>query len=64
MIPIRGYPTGLEAELARLRLEWVDIPATVSGIDLGMEGGTTGVQLWVPKAFAEAARAVLDAPEE
>ncbi|WNL44275.1 hypothetical protein RKE25_12635 [Dyella sp. BiH032] len=64
MIAIRSYPTALDAELARLRLAWADIPTTVSGIDLGMQGGTTGVQLWVPEAFAEAARAVLDAPEE
>ena len=61
MIAIRTYPTSLDAELARLLLEGADIPAAVTGIDLGMEGGATGVQVWVPEAFADAARTLLDA---
>lgn len=61
MIAIRTYPTRLDAELARLALESADIPAAVAGIDMSMEGGSTGVRLLVPEAFAQAALALLDA---
>jgi hypothetical protein len=60
VIAIRTYPTRLEAELARLTLEGADIPAAVAGIDMSMEGGTAGVRLLVPEAFAQAALALLD----
>jgi hypothetical protein len=60
VIAIRTYPTRLAAELARLPLEGAGVPAAVVGIEVGMEGGATGVQLLVPKAFTEAALALLD----
>jgi len=59
MKTIRTYATRLEADLARIALEAVDIPAVVVGIGTGMEGGSSGVQLLVPDDLIEAAVQVL-----
>jgi len=59
MKAIRRYPTRLEAELARIRLEAADIPAVVVGIGTGMEGGAAGVQLLVSDDHIEEALKVL-----
>jgi hypothetical protein len=59
MKTIKTYPTSVEADLARIRLEVAGIPAVVVGISLGMEGGGAGVQLLVSDDRVEAALAVL-----
>ncbi len=56
---IKTYPTRVEADLARMELEAVEVPAVVVGIGVGMEGGTSGVQLMVPEDQVEAALKVL-----
>jgi hypothetical protein len=56
---IKSYPTRVEADLARMALEAVDIPSVVVGLGVGMEGGTAGVQLLVPDDQVEAALNVL-----
>ncbi|HEV2268970.1 MAG TPA: DUF2007 domain-containing protein [Steroidobacteraceae bacterium] len=64
MKTIRTYSMQLEADLARIALEGADIPAVVVGVDLGMNGGTGGVQLLVPEERIEAALEVLKDLEE
>ncbi len=59
MKSIKSYPTRVEADLARIALEAVDIPAVVIGIGLGMEGGAEGVQLLVPDEHVKEALNVL-----
>ncbi len=59
MKSIKSYPTRVEADLARIALEAVDIPAVVIGIGLGMEGGSEGVQLLVPDELVKEALSVL-----
>jgi hypothetical protein len=56
---IKSYPTRVEADLARMALEAVDVPSVVVGLGVGMEGGTAGVQLLVPDDQVEAALSVL-----
>src|ERR1700756_140608 len=56
---IKPYPTNVEADLARIALEAVGIPAVVVGVGFGMEGGGAGVQLLVPDDRVEAALTVL-----
>jgi hypothetical protein len=56
---IKSYPTRVEADLARIALEAVDVPSVVVGLGVGMEGGTAGVQLLVPDDQVEAALRVL-----
>jgi hypothetical protein len=59
MQTIKTYPTRVEADLARIALEAVDVPSVVVGIGVGMEGGMAGVQLLVPDDRVEAALMVL-----
>jgi len=59
MTRIARYTTFLEAELARLLLERQGIPAQVSGVHVGLEGGGAGVQLAVPDAVVDTALRVL-----
>jgi hypothetical protein len=59
MKSIKSYPTRVEADLARIALEAHGIPAVVTGIGVGMEGGAAGVQLLVPDESVEAALKVL-----
>lgn len=59
MKAIKTYPTSVEAELARIRLQAAGIPSVVVGVSLGMEGGGAGMQLLVPIDRAEAALSVL-----
>lgn len=59
MKSIRTYATRLEADLARIALEAVEVPAIVVGIGTGMEGGAAGVQLLVPDERVEEALKVL-----
>lgn len=61
---IRTYSTRLDADLARIALEGVDIPAVVMGVGVGMEGGIGGVRLLVPEDRIEAALDVLKGLEE
>jgi hypothetical protein len=56
---IKSYPTRVEADLARMALEAVDVPSVVVGLGVGMEGGTAGVQLLVPDDHVQAALNVL-----
>ena len=51
MKQIRAYLLQSEAELARIALEGVDIPAVVVGVGIGMKGGA----LLVPDDRVEAA---------
>lgn len=61
---IRTYSMRLEADLARIALEGVDIPAVVMGVGVGMEGGIGGVRLLVPEDRIEAALDALKDLEE
>lgn len=45
---IRTYSVHLEADLARIALEGVGIPAAVMGVDVGFSG-MGGIQLLVPE---------------
>ena len=57
---IKTYPTTVEADLAKIALHAVGIPALVVGIGVGMEGGAAGVQLLVPDDCVQTALTVLD----
>ena len=57
---IRTFPTQVEADLARIRLQGAGIPGMVVGVGIGMQGGIGGVQLLVPEDRVEAALKVLD----
>lgn len=59
MKTIKTYPTDIDADLARIRLQAAGIPSVVVGITLGMEGGGAGVQLLVPEDQVEEALALL-----
>jgi Putative prokaryotic signal transducing protein len=59
MRAIKSYPTRVEADLARMALEAVDVPSVVVGTGVMMEGGLAGVQLLVPDDHVEAALKVL-----
>ena len=59
MIAVKSYPTRVEADLARIALEAVGVPAVVVGVGVGMEGGFAGVQLLVPDDRVDAALKVL-----
>ncbi len=54
----------IEADVARIALENVRIPAVVVGVGMGMEGGIQGVQLLVPDDRIDAALKVLKDLEE
>ncbi|MBB6187598.1 DUF2007 domain-containing protein [Rhodanobacter sp. MP7CTX1] len=60
MKTIKTYTTQLKAELAKLSLEHAGIPSMIVGIDVGVEGGASGVQLLVPGDCAKAAQKLLD----
>lgn len=59
MKAIKTYPTRVEADLAKIALDAVEVPSVVVGVGVGMEGGAAGVQLLVPDECVEAALAVL-----
>ena len=60
MKQIRAYLLQSEAELARIALEGVDIPAVVVGVGIGMKGGA----LLVPDDRVEAALMLLKSLDE
>jgi hypothetical protein len=60
MKAIKSYWTRLEADLAKLKLDAVGVPAVVVGIPVGMEGGAAGVQILVPEDSVEQALQVLE----
>jgi hypothetical protein len=60
MKAIKTYSTRVDADLARIELEAAGVPSTVVGIDVALEGGTTGVRLLVPEEYVEAAYMVLE----
>jgi hypothetical protein len=60
MKAIRTYSMQFEADLARIALEAVDIPAVVVGLGVNMDGGVGGVKLLVPDDHVEAALKVLE----
>jgi len=53
------YSTRIEAEVARIALDAVGVPAVVVGVGAGMEGGAGGVQLLVEDDRVERALKVL-----
>jgi hypothetical protein len=59
MKTIKTYPTSVEADLARIALDAAGVPSVVVGISVGMEGGTSGVQLLVEDSRVEQALKVL-----
>jgi hypothetical protein len=59
MKAIKTYATTVEADLARMELEAVDVPSVVVGTGVTMEGGYAGVQLLVPDDHVEEALKVL-----
>lgn len=60
MKQIKAYPLESEADLARIALEGVDIPAVVVGVGIGVKGGA----LLVPEDRVDAALKVLKDLEE
>jgi hypothetical protein len=60
MKTVKTFSTELEANLAKIELEAVGLPAIVVGIGVAMEGGAAGVQVLVPDHSVEAALKVLD----
>lgn len=60
MKQIRAYLLQSEADLARIALEGVDIPAVVVGVGIGMKGGA----LLVPDDRVEVALKVLKSLDE
>jgi hypothetical protein len=59
MSTIGSYPTHIEANLAKLRLDAAGIPSVVVGPGIALEAGIAGVQLMVPEDQAERAAAIL-----
>jgi enoyl-CoA hydratase/carnithine racemase len=57
---IKNYPTSIDAELAKLKLDAAGIFSTVVGVEVSMEGGASGVQLLVPDDSVEAALSALE----
>jgi hypothetical protein len=57
---IRSFSTTVEADLAKIRLDAAGVPSVVLGIGVSMEGGPSGVQLFVPDECVETALTVLD----
>lgn len=64
MIAIRTHSMQFEADLARIALEGIDIPAVVVDVGVGTRGGIGGVQLLGPDDSVEAALEVLKDHEE
>jgi len=60
MTTVGHYASRLDAEIAKLTLECEGISTQVVGIGVGMEGGMSGVQLMVPDAQADKARALIE----
>jgi Putative prokaryotic signal transducing protein len=60
MKAVRRYSWQFEADLGRIALEGVGIPAVVVGVGISMDGGMGGVQLLVPDDRIEAALQVLE----
>jgi hypothetical protein len=59
MQTIKTYSTRIEADVARIALEAAGVRSVVVGIGVGMEGGTSGVQLLVEDDRVAAALKVL-----
>jgi hypothetical protein len=59
MTTIRSYPTHIEANLAKLRLDAAGVPSVVVGPGIALQGGIDGVQLMVPADQAERAGEIL-----
>lgn len=59
MKAIKNYSTRVDAEVARITLDAVGVPAVVVGVGAGMEGGSGGVQLLVEDDQVERALSVL-----
>src|SRR5262245_59270787 len=59
---IKNYPTRIDAELAKLKLDSAGIFSTIVGVELFMEGGASGVQLLVPDESFDAALRALERP--
>jgi hypothetical protein len=60
MKAVKSYSTRVEADLAKIALDAAGVPSTVVGIDVALEGGATGVQLFVPDECVDAALRVLE----
>ena len=56
---VKTYGNQLEADLARITLQAEGISATIVGVGVAMEGGSEGVQVFVPDDQVDAARKVL-----
>jgi hypothetical protein len=59
MTPVKTYPTEVEANLARIKLEAAGITSLVVGVGMDMKGGMGGVQLLVADELAEEASLIL-----
>jgi hypothetical protein len=47
VVPVKTYPTRVDADLARIKLDAAGVPSVVVGVAVGMHGGMGGVQLLV-----------------
>jgi hypothetical protein len=56
---IKTFSTMLQAELARVALTGEGIASQVVGVDIGLEGGFSGIKLLVEDGDREAALKVL-----
>jgi hypothetical protein len=59
MTPLKTYPTQVEADLARIKLDAAGVPSLVVGVDVGMKGGMGGVQLLVSDDLIDEALRIL-----
>lgn len=57
--PVKTYPTEIEADLARIKLDAAGVPSLVVGVGIGMKGGMGGVQLLVADELVEEAALIL-----
>lgn len=57
--PVKSYPTQVEADLARIKLDAEGVPSVVVGIDLALKGGMGGVQLLVSDELVDKALRIL-----
>jgi hypothetical protein len=59
VVPVKTYPTRVDADLARIKLDAAGVPSVVVGVAIGMHGGMGGVQLLVAEDLLPEALLIL-----
>jgi hypothetical protein len=59
VVAVKTYPTRVDADLARIKLDAAGVPSIVVGVAVGMHGGMGGVQLLVSDDLADEALLIL-----